>query len=317
MSVIYFVLPCYNEEKVLVETSAQLLQKVENLIKKGDISCKSRIVFVDDGSSDDTWRIIENLHARDHIFCGIKLSHNFGHQNALLAGLMSVREFPVPPDAVISMDADLQDDIDAIDNFIAKFKEGNEIVYGARTSREKDSFFKRNSALFFYKIMSYLGANTVYNHADYRLMSRKTLDKFSQFGEVNLFLRGIVPMLGFKNCTVEYKRNKRFAGESKYSLKKMFSLAIQGITSLSIKPIRFVSALGFTIFSIAILISLYFFSIHLAGNTVPGWASTIISIWAIGGLQLLCVGIVGEYVGKIYLETKKRPRYIVEDVLRD
>jgi glycosyltransferase involved in cell wall biosynthesis len=317
MSIIYFVLPCYNEEEVLIETSTQLLQKVENLLERGIISSKSRIIFVDDGSSDDTWKIIENLHAQNHIFCGVKLSHNFGHQNALLAGLMSVREFPAPPDAVISMDADLQDDIDAIDNFIVKFKEGNEIVYGVRNSRDKDSFFKKKSARFFYKIMSYLGTNTIYDHADYRLMSRKALDKFSQFEEVNLFLRGIVPMLGFKNCTVEYERKERFAGKSKYPLKKLLSLAVQGITSLSVTPIRFVSALGFTIFGIAILISLYFFSIRLLGSAVPGWASTIISIWAIGGLQLLCLGVVGEYVGKIYLEAKKRPRYIVEEVLHD
>ncbi len=302
------VVPCYNEQEVLNETALRLKAKFESL--SNVISCDSRIVFVDDGSTDNTWSIIKKLCAQDEAFEGIKLSRNRGHQNALLAGLMSTKD---SFDAVISMDADLQDDIDAIDKMIESFNNGNDIVYGVRSSRKKDSFFKRTTAQCFYKFMKLLGAETVYNHADYRLMSRKALNALSEFDEVNLFLRGLIPMIGFKSEIVYYERGERFAGKSKYPLRKMLSFASEGITSLSIKPIKLILRLGalFCIFGIAILI--YALIQHFLGNTTLGWTSLMASIWLVGGMQMISIGVIGKYIGKIYLETKHRPKYIIEE----
>ena len=303
------VIPCYNEEEVLSETAARLFEKYEKLIHNGSISPDSRICFVDDGSKDKTWELIEKLDSENDIFCGIKLSRNRGHQNALLAGLMTVKD---KFDAVISMDADLQDDIDAIDKMIDSFKAGNDIVYGVRSSRKKDSFFKRTTAQLFYKLMRLMGAETVYNHADFRLMSRRALDALGDFEEVNLYLRGIVPLIGFPSDTVYYERNERFAGKSKYPFKKMLSFAFEGITSLSIRPISLIIRLGvlMSIFGLGILI--YALVQHFLDHTTAGWTSIMASIWVIGGIQLLAIGIIGKYIGKIYLETKHRPRFIIE-----
>lgn len=312
MDVLYIVVPCYNEEEVLPETSSRLKGKMRSLIQAERISVKSRVIFVNDGSKDHTWDIIQQLHKEDSLFGGINLSRNRGHQNALLAGLMTVR--PIC-DMAVSMDADLQDDIDAIDAMVDRYHEGCDIVYGVRSKRETDTFFKRFTAEGFYKVMNLLGANTVYNHADYRLMSKRALDGLAEFDEVNLFLRGIVPMIGFNTDVVYYERHERFAGESKYPLKKMLSFAFEGITSLSIKPMRFITALGGFVFAVSILMLFYSIIGYFQGRTVPGWSSIMVSIWFIGGLLLLSIGIVGEYIGKIYLETKQRPRYIIEDFI--
>ncbi len=309
---VYLVIPCYNEEAVLHETTARLTEKMKKLIDAGSISKDSRVIYVDDGSRDKTWELIEGIHKENPIFGGIKLSRNRGHQNALLAGLLTVKE---KADAVISMDADLQDDIDAIDGFIEKFGEGCEIVYGVRSSRKKDSVFKRATAQGFYKFMGAMGAKVVYNHADYRLMSRRALDALEQFGEVNLFLRGMVTLLGFKTGTVEYERGERFAGESKYPLKKMLSFAWDGITSFSVKPIKIITGLGIFICFASVVGLIYTLVSYLIGHTVEGWTSMMMSIWLLGGIQLLSLGIIGEYVGKIYSETKARPRYIIEEYL--
>ncbi len=309
---IYLVIPCYNEEAVLHETTARLAEKMKKLTVAGSISKDSRVIYVDDGSRDKTWELIEEIHNSNPIFGGIKLSRNRGHQNALLAGLLTVKE---KADAVISMDADLQDDIDAIDGFIEKFSEGCEIVYGVRSSRKKDSVFKRATAQGFYKFMGAMGAKVVYNHADYRLMSRRALDALEQFGEVNLFLRGMVTLLGFKTDTVEYERGERFAGESKYPLKKMLSFAWDGITSFSVKPIKIITGLGIFICFASVAGLIYTLVSYLVGHTVEGWTSMMMSIWLLGGIQLLSLGIIGEYVGKIYSETKARPRYIIEEFL--
>lgn len=315
MCKIYLAIPCYNEEEVLPETSRQLKEKMTALMASGKISEESRVVFINDGSKDKTWEIISQLHEQDKLFQGIKLSRNRGHQNALLAGLMTLRE---KCDAVISLDADLQDDINAIDAMVDKFSnEGCDIVYGVRSARKTDTFFKKTTAEGFYKIMAKMGVETVYNHADYRLMSRRALEGLSEFGEVNLFLRGIVPMVGYKSDVVYYERNERFAGESKYPLKKMLAFATEGITSLSIKPIRFITTMGMLIFGVSILMLIYFLIRHFTGHTVTGWTSIAVSVWAIGGLQLLAIGIIGEYIGKIYLETKNRPRFIIETYLDD
>lgn len=311
---LYLVVPCYNEEAVLPETSRRLREKYDTLMASGKISPDSRIVFVNDGSKDRTWEIIRELHTADPIFQGLCLSRNKGHQNALMAGLMTVRH---QCDAVISMDADLQDDIHAIDAMVDAYAEGNEVVYGVRSSRKKDSFFKRTTAQGFYRLMSAMGVETVYNHADYRLMSRRALDALAEFQEVNLFLRGIVPLVGFRSTTVTYERGERFAGESKYPLKKMVSFAFEGITSLSIKPIRMIATLGGVVFAISLGILLYSVIRHFTGHTVPGWTFLAVSIWGLGGIQLLAIGIIGEYIGKIYLETKHRPKYIVSDYLSD
>lgn len=311
---IFIVVPCYNEESVISETSSRLKEKLNNLISAAEISDSSRVVFIDDGSKDKTWEMISRLHENDKLFQGIRLSKNRGHQNALLAGLMTVREIA---DAVISMDADLQDDINAVDQMIEKFKSGCDIVYGVRSSRKTDSVFKRTTAQSYYRMMDRLGAKTVYNHADYRLMSRKALEALSYFGEVNLFLRGMVPMLGFKTDIVYYERGVRFAGESKYPLKKMLSFAMEGITSLSTKPIKLITSLGFLIFFVSFLVFVYSIVRFFTGQTVAGWTTTVLSVWAIGGLIMISLGVIGEYIGKIYLETKHRPRYIIDSYLKD
>lgn len=312
--VLYVVIPCYNEEDVLPETAKRMKEKMENLIAVGKISPQSRVVMVNDGSKDKTWPIISALHEEDPLFSGINLSRNRGHQNALLAGLMTVKDLA---DAAISMDADLQDDINAIDEMVDKFLDGCDIVYGVRSKRTTDSFFKRFTAESFYRLMNAMGANTVFNHADYRLMSKRALEGLAQFKEVNLFLRGIVPMIGYRTDTVTYERSERFAGESKYPLKKMVAFAMEGITSLSVKPIRLITGLGFVVFMVSIIMLIYIFVRFCMGATVAGWASVAVSVWAIGGLMLLSIGVVGEYIGKIYLESKARPRFIIEQFLNE
>ena len=311
---LYLVVPCYNEEEVLPETSKRLLEKMSSLMEKGLISADSRVIFVNDGSKDKTWEIITDLHKQNKLFGGICLSRNRGHQNALLAGLMTVKD---ECDAVISMDADLQDDINAIDEMVEKYNEGYDVVYGVRSSRKKDTFFKRTTAQGFYKLMKAMGVETVYNHADYRLMSRRALDGLAEFKEVNLFLRGMVPLVGFRHATVTYERGERFAGESKYPLKKMLAFAFEGITSLSIKPIRLICTLGVLIFCVSIGMRIYSLIRHFMGHTIAGWASLAVSIWALGGIQLLAIGVIGEYIGKIYLESKQRPRFLISDYLND
>ena len=312
--ILYVVIPCYNEQDVLHETAKRLREKFLSLIDAGKISKQSRIVFVNDGSKDSTWKIIRELHAADKIFSGINLSRNRGHQNALLAGLMTVKG---GADMVISMDADLQDDINAIDEMIDKFNDGFDIVYGVRSKRTTDTFFKRFTAESFYKLVKFLGGDIINNHADYRLMSRRALDGLSEFGEVNLFLRGLVPMIGYPSAVVYYERAERFAGESKYPLKKMLFFALQGITSLTVKPIRLIMILGFAMSSVSLLVILWTLYEYFFGSVVRGWTSMLASLWFIGGLILLSIGVVGEYVGKIYLETKKRPRFIVSEFLND
>lgn len=307
-SVLYIVVPCYNEEEVLPETAKRLKAKLESLMERGRIAPESRAMFVNDGSRDRTWELIGELHRSDPIFSGVNLTRNRGHQNALLAGLMTARE---RCDAAISMDADLQDDIDAVDAMVDRYLEGCDIVYGVRSSREKDTFFKRFTAESFYRLMNALGAQTVFNHADYRLMSRRALEGLEQFREVNLFLRGVVPMIGYTTATVEYERGERFAGESKYPLKKMLAFAWEGITSLSTRPIRCVTALGALLLLAAVVMLIAF----LAAGALTGWSGVLCSVWAVGGLILLCLGVIGEYIGKIYLETKQRPRFLIREVL--
>ena len=314
MKIIYLVVPCYNEEEVLFETASRLKEKINGLIENKIISDKSKITFVDDGSKDKTWSIIEELNNRDKIFSGIKLSRNRGHQNALLAGLMTVKDHC---DAVISLDADLQDDINVIDKFIEKFKDGCDIVYGVRSERKTDTIFKRTTAQGFYKLMKILGVDIVYNHADYRLMSKRALDSLEEFKEVNLFLRGIVPLIGYKSDVVLYERNERFAGESKYPLKKMLSFAFEGITSFSVKPIRLILVVGIMMFLSSLLAILYFLIIWMAGKTVQGWTTVVASIWMLGGIQLLCLGVIGEYIGKIYIESKERPKFIIDKFINE
>lgn len=307
--ILYVVLPCYNEEEVLYETASRLNDKIDSLIEFERISSASKIVFVDDGSKDKTWAMIKELTEQNQLFGGIKLSRNRGHQNALLAGLMTAKEHA---DFVISMDADLQDDINAIDGMIDAYGRGAEIVYGVRSSRQTDTFLKRNTALAFYKLMKRMGVDTVYNHADYRLMSKKALESLSEFKEVNLFLRGLVPLIGYQTAVVEYERSERFAGESKYPLSKMLNFAIDGITSLSVKLIRFISILGVLVLFLSVAIFIYTLVKWLKGATVPGWTFIMLSIWFLGGCQIIAIGIIGEYVGKNYIETKARPRYIIE-----
>lgn len=314
MNCIYFVIPCYNEQEVLPITAEQLRIKYDQLLQSGLIAESSRILLVDDGSKDRTWQIISQLHQKDSRFQGVKLSRNRGHQNALLAGLMTARSFC---DAAISLDADLQDDINAMDAMLQKFQDGCDIVYGVRSDRETDTVFKRCTAQGYYKFMSGMGGELVYNHADYRLMSRRALDGLAEFGEVNLFLRGIVPMIGYRSDIVTYARKERPAGKSKYPLKKMLAFAWEGLTSLSIRPIRIITILGTLIFLVSIGMLIYSVIRHAMGATRTGWTSLAVSIWAIGGLQLLAIGIIGEYIGKVYLETKSRPKYIIETYLGD
>lgn len=313
MTKLFMVIPCYNEEEVLPETSKRMLAKYNSLIEKKYISKDSKIMLVDDGSRDKTWSIIEQLVAKEKYFVGIKLSRNRGHQNAVLAGLMTAKD---EADVVISMDADLQDDINAIDRFLEEYEKGYDVVYGVRSSRKTDTAFKRNTALAFYKLMQKMGVEVVYNHADFRLMSKRVLMHLADYKEVNLFLRGMVPLVGFKSTTVEYERAERFAGESKYPLKKMISFALDGITSLSIKPIRLIFGLGLIIFVISFIILLYALIRYISGATVAGWTSLLGSVWLLGGIQLLAIGVVGEYIGKIYNETKARPRFIIEKYLK-
>lgn len=310
---LYIVVPCYKEQEVLPETSRRLKEKVLALRAQGKISDKSRIMFVNDGSSDNTWPIISQLHEQEpDIFSGVNLSRNRGHQNALLAGLLTAVNYA---DMIISMDADLQDDINAVDAMVDHYHEGYEVVYGVRSKRDTDTFFKRFTAEGFYKVMKALGVDIVFNHADYRLMSRRAVEGLAQFEEVNLFLRGIVPQIGYKWTTVTYERAERFAGESKYPLKKMLAFAADGITSFSVKPIRMVFSLGVVVFLVSLVMLLYALVSKLTGHTSAGWTSLMGSIWLIGGIQLLSLGVVGEYVGKIYKETKHRPRFIIESVL--
>lgn len=312
--ILYIVVPCYNEEAVLPETAKRLGLKLKKLIEDKIVSDKSRVMFVNDGSKDKTWEIIKALHKDDGIFTGVNLSRNRGHQNALLAGIMTAKD---KADVTISMDADLQDDINAADEMLKEYYGGCDIVYGVRSKRKTDTFFKKFTAEAFYRVMNFLGAETVFNHADYRLMSKRALEGLAEFREVNLFLRGIVPMIGYKTSSVYYERTERFAGESKYPLKKMISFALEGITSLSSKPIRYITIIGFLIFAVSILMLINFIVRWAIGATVPGWASVICSVWAIGGLIMLSLGIIGEYIGKIYLEAKARPKYIIKEDLEN
>ena len=312
--ILYVVVPCYNEEEVLPETARRLRAKLEALMAADRIASASRVLLVNDGSRDRTWETIEALHRDCALFSGVNLTRNRGHQNALLAGLMTAKD---RCDMAISMDADLQDDMDAVDRMVEEYYAGCDIVYGVRSSREKDTFFKRFTAEGFYRVMNKLGAETVFNHADYRLMSHRALEGLEQFKEVNLFLRGIVPMIGYTTATVEYERGERFAGESKYPLKKMLAFAMEGITSLSTKPIRYITLLGVLIFLVSLVMLVVFIAQWALGMTVAGWASVICSVWAIGGLILLSLGVIGEYIGKIYLETKGRPRFLIRQVLED
>ncbi|RPF47305.1 glycosyltransferase involved in cell wall biosynthesis [Hydrogenoanaerobacterium saccharovorans] len=310
---LYLVVPCYNEEQVLPETSKRLTQKLQTMIDSGTVHAQSRILLVNDGSRDRTWEMICELHAQNPLISGLKLSRNKGHQNALLAGLMTAMPLC---DMAISLDADLQDDVDVIDGFVAEYYNGCDVVYGVRNKRDTDTVFKRTTAVGFYKFMKALGVDIVENHADYRLMSKRALQGLSEFTEVNLFLRGIVPLIGYKSAVVKYDRHERFAGESKYPLKKMLAFAFDGITSFSVKPIRIITTLGFVIFAISMLALVYALIVWLMGKTVAGWTTLVGSIWMIGGIQLLCLGVIGEYIGKIYGEVKRRPRYIIEDFLQ-
>lgn len=311
--ILYLVIPCYNEQEVLPLTKKELKEKMESLIQAKKISKESKVMFVNDGSKDKTWELIEEYHGEDPLFVGVKLSRNKGHQNALLAGLMTAKKYA---DITISMDADLQDDINVIDKMLEENEKGSEIVYGVRSSRKKDSWFKRTTAEGFYKIMHMMGVEVVFNHADCRLMSRRALEELEKFDEVNLFLRGIVPLIGFQTSIVTYERNERAAGESKYPLKKMLSFAWDGITSFSVKPLKMITTMGFIMLFISIIMIIYTIIVKILGNTVDGWAFIMLSIWFIGGVQLVSVGLIGEYVGKMYNETKHRPRYIIEKELK-
>ena len=309
---VYFVIPCYNEEAVLPETTRRMTDKLNAMRAAGLIGEKSRILYVDDGSKDRTWELVSQFNRENPWVEGVKLSHNRGHQHALLCGLMSA----MPRcDAAISMDADLQDDIDALDQFVKKFQEGCDVVYGVRNKRDTDTWFKRTTAEGFYKVMQLLGVDVVFNHADYRLMSKRALEALSEYKEVNLFLRGIVPLIGYRSDYVYYDRHERFAGESKYPLKKMLSFALDGITSFSVKPLKLISNLGILISVLSVFGLLYALISYFAGVAVSGWTAIVCSIWLLGGLQMLCLGVVGGYIGKIYSEVKARPRFRVEEYL--
>ena len=312
METLYIVIPCYNEVEVLNETTRVLNNKIQSLIKASLISANSKVMYVDDGSKDSTWNLIESIHKENPMFTGLKLTRNQGHQNALLAGYMTAME---KADIVISMDADLQDDINAIDGMLTAYANGHEIVYGVRNDRSTDSYFKKLTAESFYHLMHFLGVDIIFNHADYRLLSQKALKDLAKFDEVNLFLRGIIPLIGYKTSVVYYERRERFAGESKYPLRKMLQFAFEGITSFSVKPIRMILNIAVLMFTISVLIILYTLYRYSIGATVTGWAFMNISIWFIAGLQTLLLGIVGEYIGKIYSETKKRPRYFIEQII--
>lgn len=311
---LFVVLPCYNEEEVLGETSKRLLELYGKMISEGTVSPDSKIVFVDDGSRDRTWEIISGLCEQNDTYRGVKLAHNAGHQNALLGGLMTVKD---ECDCAVSIDADLQDDINVIPEMVKKFDNGCDVVYGVRSERKTDSFFKRTTAQGFYKFMAIMGVDVVYNHADYRLMSRRALNDLENFKEVNLFLRGLVPLIGYKSDSVYYERAERFAGESKYPLKKMLSFAFDGITSFSVKPIKVLWSMGLIVCIAAVIAAIYTLVSKFFGYTSDGWASLMCSIWFLGGVQLVSIGIIGEYIGKIYKESKARPRYIIEEYKKD
>ena len=308
-TILYLVVPCYNEEEALPETIRQLSAKLQELIETGKAGEESRMLFVDDGSKDGTWRTIQEAAKENKRICGLKLAHNRGHQNALLAGLMTAKE---RADCAISLDADLQDDIDVLGQFMDKFHNGCDIVYGVRSSRKTDTAFKRNTAGGFYSLMKHLGIEMISNHADYRLMSRRALEALSEYGEVNLFLRGIVPQIGYPHDVVYYERKERMAGESKYPLKKMIRFAMEGITSFSVKPLKLISNFGILISILSILGLLYALISFLAGIAVPGWTAIVCSVFLLGGIQLFCLGVVGTYIGKIYSEVKSRPRFRIE-----
>lgn len=308
--VLYIIIPCYNEEKVLPITAPLFKQEIMKLINRNIISVKSKIMFVNDGSKDQTWNILCELAKKDDCFLGISQSRNRGHQNAVLAGLMESKD---QCDITISIDCDGQDDINAMDSMVEEYLKGNEIVYGVRSRRDTDTFFKRFTAESFYKLLNWMGVEVIYNHADYRLISSRVLQEFANYKEINIFLRGMVPLVGFKSTIVYYERHERIAGESHYPLSKMLSLAFDGITSLSIKPIRMITGVGFVIAVLSFIGVLWSFVEYFIGETVNGWASMTSLICFIGGVQLLCLGILGEYIGKIYLEVKARPRYIISD----
>ena len=311
-SCLYVVIPCYNEEEVLTVTTEKLTEKLQKMIKDKLIGKDSKIMYVNDGSKDTTWDLISKFNKENKFVTGVNLSRNRGHQNALLAGLMTAKEYA---DIVISMDADLQDDINVMDKMVKEYNNGCDIVYGVRSARKTDTWFKRTTAEGFYKFMAKLGVEIVYNHADYRLMSKRALYELENFKEVNLFLRGIIPLIGFKTSTVEYERNERFAGESKYPLKKMLNFAMDGILSFSIKPIRIITTAGFIVSFFSFLLLIYVIIGHFISKNVTGWTTIVALICFFGGFQILCIGIVGEYIGKIYNETKQRPRYIIKDVI--
>ena len=311
-NILYVVIPCYNEQEVLEETNKRLIEKFEQLISEKKISNDSRIMYVNDGSKDKTWDIIEKLHESSKYVTGIKLSRNRGHQNALLAGLMTAKEYA---DVVISMDADLQDDIGAVDAMIDKYMEGSDIVYGVRSSRKKDTFFKKFTAEGFYKIMKFMGVDIVFNHADYRLTSKRVLNELENYRETNLFLRGIFPLLGFKTDIVYYERAERFAGKSKYPVKKMLSFAWDGITSFTTRPLKMIRNLGLAIAFFSFIFLVYVVIGYFTENPVSGWTTIIVLICLFSGIQIFCIGIIGEYLGKIYVETKQRPRFCIEEKL--
>lgn len=312
LETLFVVIPCYNEEAVLEETTKRMKLKLEELIKSKKISVDSRVMYVNDGSKDSTWSIIKEINKKEKLFTGITLSRNRGHQNALLAGLMTAKKYA---DLVISMDADLQDDINAIDQMIEEYNKGNEIVYGVRSARKKDTFFKKFTAEGFYKIMKFMGVDIVFNHADYRLTSKKVLDELEKYNEVNLFLRGIFPLIGYKTSIVYYERSERFAGESKYPLKKMLSFAWEGITSFTTTPLKMIMNFGLIIAFLSMIYLIYVLIRYLTGNTVTGWATITTLICLFSGIQIFCIGVIGEYLGKVYIETKARPRYCIEEEL--
>lgn len=311
MTTLYLVVPCYNEQEALPETARRLLQKLTDLRGSGRIADDSRVLFVDDGSRDETWRLIAELARGDSRFAGVRLSRNMGHQNALLAGLTVAKD---RCDAAVSLDADLQDDVDAIDAMLEHFQAGCDIVYGVRSARDTDTVFKRATAKGFYRFMRLLGVDIIDDHADYRLMSRRALEGLMEFGETNLFLRGIVPLVGFPSAVVTYERRERTAGESKYPLKKMLDFAFDGITSFSVRPIRLITVLGIVLFGASLLTLLALLVLKLFGYTVQGWTTLMGSIWLLGGIQVLCLGVIGEYIGRIYKESKRRPRFIIDRI---
>ncbi len=311
-NILYVVVPCYNESEVLKETTKRLTEKLTQMIKDKHIDKKSKIMYVNDGSKDSTWELITKFNQENNLVTGVNLSKNRGHQNALLAGLMTAKEYA---DIVISMDADLQDDIEVMDQMVSEYLEGSAIVYGVRNSRKKDTGFKKHTAQMFYKLMKLLGVDVIYNHADYRLLSKRVLEELANYKEVNLFLRGIIPLIGFKSSIVTYERHERFAGVSKYPLKKMINFAIEGILSFSVKPLRIITLSGFFISLISFLFLLYVVIGHFITGNVAGWTTIVTLICFFGGFQIFCIGVIGEYIGKIYSETKQRPRYIIEEVL--